>query len=97
MDIPRTVSKGMRDGHLLTIEQVATAMRVSRDTVEGLIHYGDLAAADISPRAKHVHHRPLWRIRERDLDMFLNARTPLTVSTVAPRRKNSDAVLEFIK
>jgi excisionase family DNA binding protein len=62
---------------LLTVREVADAMRVSTMTVYRLIRSGALPAIRVG---KH------FRIRERDLDVFLDAQT------VGPPASRDDAV-----
>ena len=53
---------------LLTIEDVANLCRVSEKTVRRWIDAGDLAAAKLGAQ---------WRIRPRDLELFIRERVKL--------------------
>lgn len=53
---------------LLTIEDVANLCRVSEKTVRRWIDAGDLAAAKLGAQ---------WRIRPRDLELFIRERVTL--------------------
>jgi len=54
------------DGGLLTVAEVASTMRVSNMTVYRLIKSGDLAAVRVGKN---------YRIRERDVQRYLNDRS----------------------
>lgn len=60
-----------RAPQLLSVVEVAERLRCSRNHVYGLIAAGSLRAVDL--RAKGT--KPKTRVRESDLDAFINART----------------------
>jgi excisionase family DNA binding protein len=83
--------------HLLTISEVAQFVAVSRDVVEKLISRGELVAIDISPRIRAMRHRPIWRVKPKDLEAFLERRTARPVTAARLRRRSSDEVFEFVR
>lgn len=61
---------------VLTIPEVGQRLGMSRNTVYRLINSGDLRVVDVgAPKRKGEPHKPRMRIREDDLDAFIEART----------------------
>lgn len=56
-------------GHLLSVEDVAARLDVTEETVRRWLRSGDLRGIRLSRKAG-------WRIRESELQAFLDKRTP---------------------
>lgn len=78
--------QGNLEDQLLTPEEVADHLRVSRPTVYAWLKMGRLRGL----RAGRV-----WRIRRADLDAFLQP-APAAESTDASRRYSREEVLQFL-
>jgi len=61
-DKPRRKAFGFQRGKLLTIKEVANYLRVSERSVLRYIEAGRLKAVKVGN----------WRVKERDLELFLN-------------------------
>ena len=71
----------------LTVEEVAKALKLSRDTVERLIGSGQLKAAAIdTPRGRGRRSR--HRIRRDWMDEFMQQRTAAKTSPVPPATRH---------
>jgi excisionase family DNA binding protein len=66
---------------LLTIAQVSTRLKISREQVDRFIKSGRLVAYDMGSGKQHH-----WRVAESDLRAFLNSRQS---STAEPVKDNS--------
>jgi excisionase family DNA binding protein len=76
----------MSDRSLLTPSDVAKTLAVKKvDSVYRLIATGALKAMNIAAGAS----RPTWRIREADLDMFLESRRAIPPQPVVRRASRS--------
>lgn len=60
-------AKGREGDTLLTVDEVATRLDVTPETVRRLLRTKRLAGMQISRRAG-------WRVRERDLDAYITSR-----------------------
>ena len=82
----------------LTIQEVADALRISRDTVERWIHAGQLRAVDISAKAAAPSGRSTWRVSVSSLDQLLEDRANKPGIRPRPKRRQRQTdVIEFIK
>ena len=81
----------------LTIGTVADELATSRDTVEALIHSGDLPAIDVSPHSGGPGKRAMLRVDPADLNKFLDSRrTAPRASRKRTRRRPSNEVIDFV-
>ncbi len=77
---------------LLTPREVATLLRISQDTVRACIRRRELRAVLVSSSSRS--RKPLFRVRQEDLDTFIRART--LVARPAPRSVRRGANYERI-
>jgi excisionase family DNA binding protein len=96
MSVTREIKRQTR---WLTIGEVARHLRVSRDTVERLIHNGNLRAVNVGSRSTLVSRRRCWRVSVESLEAFLEGRaSPLPLPPSPKVRLGSQTdVIEFIK
>ena len=78
---PDSVEQSEHHSKLLTAEETAERLRITAEQVRSLIRKGQLAAINVGSGLK----RPLYRIREKALDDFLERRWQS--GTIAPKRK----------
>ena len=92
------ISSPRKDGHWLTVSEVAERFHVSCNTVGRWVRDGLISAIDVSPNSKVGSHRPSWRISSESLDGFVASRANMLppLAKAKPRRKPPD-VFEFIK
>lgn len=57
---------------MLTVQQIASDLQVSEDTVLYWINSGQLQASAIN--AAPTHKKPHWRVAPKDLESFLKSR-----------------------
>ena len=81
---------------LLTINEVASKLHTSRDSVERLIAQGSLRAFNISPRGR-AGRRPNWRVASGDLDTFLEGRANRAAPAPAARKQHRSNMVTFIE
>jgi excisionase family DNA binding protein len=75
----------------LTVPQIASQLKVSRDTVRNWIASGKLQAANLNRPGT----RPRWVVKRDDLDAFLKKRQPDPQPAKARRRREQDDVIGF--
>lgn len=77
---------------LLTVREVASALRCKPHRVLGWIHAGEMLAADLNAS----RGKPCWRVRPDDLDLFLASRgNQPAQKRNRSRRPATTGVIEF--
>ena len=82
MTSSRHIEQGFTEGYkaqaagavMLTIEQAAKQLNVSKATVKRAILHGHLRAADITERSSGAKHRPNYRIRMEWIHEYVQSR-----------------------
>jgi excisionase family DNA binding protein len=76
----------------LTVQQIADRLGLSKpDTLFSAIHIGELRATNVG---RPGCARPTWRVRESDLEIFLENRRAVPTASATPIRRTRRKRLE---